>query len=213
MKRARQSHQKRERRAAILAAALNVLQGTPFRDITMNQVAEQAGLVKGTLYLYFATKEELFLELLRDQLHGWFWELEAGLELLPRRGRLEAAARLLAGTAQARPMLRTLLGASCERTLPDAAAFDFQREWSARTLAMGRCLERSLTFLAPGHGARFLHQACALLIGLQALAVPVRSGGQAPEDPPFPDDFHLGAQALLRELKRAPRPLRGGSTA
>jgi AcrR family transcriptional regulator len=66
MKRARQEHQKLERREAILAAGLALLDELPFQEITMTRIAGRAGVVKGTLYLYFATREELFLELSSD---------------------------------------------------------------------------------------------------------------------------------------------------
>jgi AcrR family transcriptional regulator len=210
MQRARQGHQKRERRAAILAAALATLQDTPYQDLTMTQVAARAGLVKGTLYLYFTTKEELFLELLRDQLHGWLGDLEAGLEPLPRRGRLEAAARLVADTALARPLLRTLLGVlpgTLERNLSVQTIMAFQREWTARTAAMGSLLESALPFLAQGEGVRLLHRICVHIIGLQALADP---GRRAPTARVLQLDFHpellLAVRALLRELKAQTRP-------
>jgi AcrR family transcriptional regulator len=211
MQRARQGHQKRERRATILAAALATLEETPYQDLTMTQVAARAGLVKGTLYLYFATKEELFLELLRGQLHGWLWDLEAGLELLPRRGRLEATARLVAETALARPLLRTLLGVlpgTLERNLSAQTLQAFQREWTSRAAAMGSLLESTLPFLVQGEGVRLLHRICAHIIGLQALTDPGRlapAAGVLQLD--FQPELLLGVRALLRELKAQARPL------
>ena len=203
MKRARHIHQKVERRKNILATALGLLEELPFQDITMTQVAERTGLVKGTLYLYFATKEELFLELLRDQFHGWFWDLEAGLESLPRRGRLEAAARLLADTTAARHTFRRLLGilhGVLEQNLPEESALAFRRELLARSLAMGALLERHLAFLAPGQGFRLLLQSQALTIGLQAMTEPSDTLRQVLDHPdlaPLKLDF---GQAFLEGI-------------
>jgi AcrR family transcriptional regulator len=45
----------------------------------MAEVAACSGLAKGTLYLYFETKEELLLALLKDLLDDWFDELDAEL--------------------------------------------------------------------------------------------------------------------------------------
>ncbi|MFB6291252.1 MAG: TetR/AcrR family transcriptional regulator [Candidatus Bipolaricaulia bacterium] len=39
-----------------------------YSDSTMDSIAEEAGVSKGTLYYYFDSKEELFFELLRDWL-------------------------------------------------------------------------------------------------------------------------------------------------
>ena len=215
MQRARQPHQKQERREAILAVALSTLETTPFPAITMTQVAQRAGLVKGTLYLYFATKEELFLEVFRDQLHRWFWDLEAGLETLPRKGRLEAAARLITDTTVARSSFRHLLAVlhgTLEHNLPEGTALIFQREWLSRTTAMGALLERALTFLVEGQGAGLLFQVYALTIGLQAMAEPAAGVRKIQEGPDlallrldFPQAFLGGLRTLMIGLRATNR--------
>ncbi len=53
------------RREKILDAALRVFSSTPFAETTMDQVAAEAGVSKGCLYLYFRTKEELLHDLIR----------------------------------------------------------------------------------------------------------------------------------------------------
>jgi TetR/AcrR family transcriptional regulator len=217
MQRARQAHQKQERREAILAIALSALEDTPFRKITMTQVAERAGLVKGTLYLYFATKEELFLEVLREQIHGWFWDLEAGLDFLPRRGRLEAAAHLIAVTTASRPAFRRLLGI-LEQDLPEETVLAFRRERQSRVVSMGAVLERTLPFLTVGQGTRLLLQVQAFIIGLQSMVEPPTLMGAISEHanrPPFPLDFsqelRRGVRALLVGLSRDKKSDRGES--
>ncbi len=54
-----------ERRAAILTAALDVFSDNGFAAARLEDVAQKAGVAKGTLYLYFPDKEALFEELLR----------------------------------------------------------------------------------------------------------------------------------------------------
>jgi AcrR family transcriptional regulator len=53
-----------ERRAAILAAALDVFSEHGFAAARLDDVAQKAGVAKGTLYLYFPDKESLFEDLL-----------------------------------------------------------------------------------------------------------------------------------------------------
>lgn len=55
-----------ERRASILLAALAILERTDYHDVTMEAVAQQAKVAKGTPYLYFPTKEKLFTALVED---------------------------------------------------------------------------------------------------------------------------------------------------
>jgi AcrR family transcriptional regulator len=54
------------RRQAILSAARAILGEKDYHDIRMDEVARRAGTAKGTLYLYFSTKDRLFAALTRD---------------------------------------------------------------------------------------------------------------------------------------------------
>ena len=54
-----------ERRAAILAAALDVFAENGFAAARLDDVAQKAGVAKGTLYLYFPDKQALFEALLQ----------------------------------------------------------------------------------------------------------------------------------------------------
>src|SRR5271154_7301715 len=56
---------KRER---ILGAALKLFANETYQAVTMDRVAEAAGVAKGTLYLYFPSKEALYLGILSDGL-------------------------------------------------------------------------------------------------------------------------------------------------
>jgi AcrR family transcriptional regulator len=56
---------KRER---ILAAGLRLFANGTYQAVTMDRVAEAAGVAKGTLYLYFPSKEALYLGILGDGL-------------------------------------------------------------------------------------------------------------------------------------------------
>src|SRR5277367_155638 len=56
---------KRER---ILAAALKLFAHEPYQAVTMDRVAVAAGVAKGTLYLYFPSKDALYLGVLSDGL-------------------------------------------------------------------------------------------------------------------------------------------------
>ena len=53
--------QKQRRRQAMIDVAWQLFQQSSYQAITMAEVAERAGIAKGTVYLYFKTKEELFL--------------------------------------------------------------------------------------------------------------------------------------------------------
>ena len=69
--RARSDDAKRARRQFILATADQLLRHEGFDAFTMNKLAAATDLAKGTLYLYFATREELVLTLYTDLHDGW----------------------------------------------------------------------------------------------------------------------------------------------
>jgi len=66
MQRARTDDAKDERRQAMLAAALEVFVEKGFAAARMDDIARTASLSKGTVYLYFPSKEDLFEAVLRN---------------------------------------------------------------------------------------------------------------------------------------------------
>ncbi len=61
MKRAISELEKTKRRNAILAAALDAFYLRGYTATKMTDIAERAAISKGTLYLYFSSKEQMFL--------------------------------------------------------------------------------------------------------------------------------------------------------
>lgn len=61
-KKAITSTQKLKRRDSILASAKQLMEEEKYNEINMNQIAKKAGVAKGTVYLYFQTKQELFFK-------------------------------------------------------------------------------------------------------------------------------------------------------
>lgn len=54
------------KRRAILEVAARLFASKPFHEVRLEDVAAAASLGKGTLYVYFASKEELYLSLVRE---------------------------------------------------------------------------------------------------------------------------------------------------
>jgi len=64
---------KQEKRSRLVHAAIPIFAKYTFREAKMNDVAISADVGKGTLYEYFESKDELFLEIFKM----WFATLEA----------------------------------------------------------------------------------------------------------------------------------------
>ncbi|MNK48249.1 Fatty acid metabolism regulator protein [compost metagenome] len=173
--RARGADQKRERREAILAAAWEIFQQLPFQTITMAQVAQRLGLSKGTLYLYFKTKEELFLAVQLEQLETWIYGLEADLAVWNGTGDTAGVLRVIRDSVPKRlPIIRfmALLEGILEHNVAVESAMEFRRRMAMRLSAIGARLEVCLPYLRPGEGARFALHTQALMVGMLQHANP-----------------------------------------
>ncbi|MBW3566758.1 MAG: TetR/AcrR family transcriptional regulator [Proteobacteria bacterium] len=163
-----------ERRDAILAAAAEAFDRLGFAETRMAWLAEQAGVAKGTVYLYFPTKEAVFLALYAREMGGWFDGMEKALEKLP----VDDIARLAGAFVDAierqprLPPLAAILHTAFERNSDEADVLAFKRHMLNRMLETGYRLESTMSFLAPGDGARLLLRLHALLIGCWHAATP-----------------------------------------
>jgi len=86
--RARGDEDKAERVGAILAAGRELWSRSSWNDFTVGAVAERAGIVKGTVYLYFPSKERLLLAVFECLLEEYFDDVDRALE--KQRGRWSA---------------------------------------------------------------------------------------------------------------------------
>jgi AcrR family transcriptional regulator len=75
------------RRAQIIAAALACFARAGYHATTMADVAAQAGVSKGTPYLYFESKEALFIALHEEWDCGLADRINAAIAALPEAGR------------------------------------------------------------------------------------------------------------------------------
>lgn len=68
------------RRARLVKAADRVLRAKGYRETTIANIVSEAGVAKGTFYLYFDNKQELFLEVLRSAVRALEEHLEEALD-------------------------------------------------------------------------------------------------------------------------------------
>nr|WP_315465756.1 TetR/AcrR family transcriptional regulator [uncultured Rhodoferax sp.] len=78
--RAKRERRKDARPGELLAAALELFVEKGFAATRAEEVAKRAGVSKGTLFLYFSSKEELFKAVVRENISGRFSEWGEELE-------------------------------------------------------------------------------------------------------------------------------------
>jgi len=166
--RAIQAEDKQERHEAILDAAARLLLRSPERMANMADVADEAGLAKGTVYLYFPSKEELLLAVHERNIDGFFAALCRRLDSPAPVTIADILA--LAHEHIVEPPLFLPLAARCfgvmGQSLPAEIAAAFKQRMVERLAAAGEGLERHFAELAPGDGVALLRQSYALILGL-----------------------------------------------
>lgn len=159
---------KKARRGEIVEAARALFADGAGELPSVARIAEAAGLGKGTLYLYFPTREAIFADLL---LEGWSEVLRALEAVFAADGdRAAKVAAFLAGfTAylDRHPELLRLdaLGHGIERNLDRAALHAFKASLNDRLASGGAVIQGALG-LAPERGVQLLMRTYALTRGL-----------------------------------------------
>ena len=77
----RKEREKQARREAIMGSAREIFFSKGFNATTMDEIAHNAELSKGALYLYFAGKEELYVSVMSEGLSILFSRAEEALTL------------------------------------------------------------------------------------------------------------------------------------
>ncbi len=195
-RRALQADAKEQRRHLILDAAADVLTQAPNRDIGVAEVAQAAGLAKGTVYLYFPSKDELLLALHERQTEWFFRALAEASEQrrLDFEGVFALLDRYMLSDPLYLPLASRCLGALDFSVLP-AVRTAYKQRIAERLAHVGAILEAHFTGLEPGGGISLLMSSYAMIMGLWQLLSP---------DPanPYPLDFRRDTEAALRALWR-----------
>lgn len=79
----KRARRKEARPGELLAAALELFVEKGFAATRVDEVAQRAGVSKGTLFLYFPSKEELFKAVVRDSLSGRLQEWNEEMKSYP----------------------------------------------------------------------------------------------------------------------------------
>ena len=90
----RKEQEKQARKKDILSTALALFAEKGFHEVTVNEIAREVGLSKGTLYLYFKSKENLFYSVILDKHNALLDDLQLTLRKdAPFLNRLECFIR------------------------------------------------------------------------------------------------------------------------
>lgn len=198
------SDDKAARRADILAAARQLFLEDSRQLPSAARIAEAASLAKGTVYLYFRTKEEIFIALLAEDFAGLLAEVHSGFSDAGQPDLLERFIQRYVAYLQARPELLRLDAMAysvLEQNLDISQLRQFKLDLTAGLVNAGQLLDTTLQ-LAAGRGTTLLIRTYALTRGLwQSLDYPpnVRALLADPVFAPIRPEFQSELVQSLRE--------------
>lgn len=178
-----------------------------FGAITMAGLARAVGLAKGTLYLYFRSKEELFVAVLEAELDRWQQELMARLNAAEDLSPEELAIHLadsIAGRPHAVRLL-AIMSPVLEANIPEDVAIAFKLRLVGRMAGIAQLVETRCPLLRPGEGVLVVRRLDALVVGLWPMAKPGILADQAVKEPRIAAvrvDFAVELRAMLTALLR-----------
>ena len=144
---AKRERRKEARPGELLDAALDLFVEKGFAATRAEEVAARAGVSKGTLFLYFPSKEELFKAVVRENISGRFQEWNAEFEAF--EGSSADAVRYFMkmwweriGATPASGITKLIISEA--RNFPDIAAFYQQEVIRPGTELIRRILQRGV---------------------------------------------------------------------
>jgi TetR/AcrR family transcriptional regulator len=195
---------KTEKRAAIVNAAEELARRDPGASCSVETLARKAGLAKGTVYLYFRSREEVLLAVHEKHSHEIFDAVEQALDApgadadsVVRAGLryLRSHPEFFPLAGNCRYMLDTNVGTE--------AAFAYKSGIARRLEKLGGKIEKLYAGLKAGEGAALLANSYALIVGLwQQADVPacLRAVMARPEMRVFKIDFEKQLAGALLDL-------------
>lgn len=209
--RARRDEDKAERVAAILTAAREVWSHATWSSFSADEVAKRAGIVKGTIYLYFPSKERLLLAVFECELEEVLDDIDRALGTRRARWSAGHVAEAFANAVRGRDALLRLLPIAeplLDHNIDYRSALDFRRFAFERFMRTGSLIERRLRKVDDGmHAVRSMF---VVLTGFAAMSFPSPVVQEVFRDEPalralradLHRDFLGAATALLHEMEK-----------
>ena len=195
---------KAERRAAIVRAAAALLQRDPSATFAVEEIARRAGLAKGTVYLYFGSREEVLLAVHAQQAQELFDVVQRALAAADAHGRrvVHDGLKYLRAHPDFYPIAGNCRG-MLDTGVSTQAALEFKLAVAQRLAPLGQRIEDLYPGLAAGDGVALLTNCYALIVGLWQQADPppsLRKVMHRPEMAVFRIDFEKQLSAALLDL-------------
>jgi AcrR family transcriptional regulator len=204
-KRQRAQQQRAAKKRRILDEARTSFETLPYVEVTLDSIGQRAKVDRGVASMFFQSKEGLFLLVLKEELDGWYRDLEETFVAIDEALTGEQIACLLTDSLTKRPAVTRLLSLApvvFEHNLDAMDVFRIQRWRRDRMDAIGREIDRTLGRGIAGGGVHVLQLAHLIAAGLDPSAYPRGAAAYDHGDPDFAV-FSVDMESEMKHLLTA----------
>ena len=156
------------RKEEIISACAELYEKKGFKDTTIKEIGAAITLTRTGIYIYFETKEEIFLALLAREYDEWTKEMRQIMEREETLTRSEVAA-VLSGTLTNHPRLLRLLSMNLyeiEANSRPQRLVEFKRSYGASRETVGALVAKYIPEMDEGRLQRFLYSFFPFIYGI-----------------------------------------------
>lgn len=210
--RARDEDQKLARKYTLMEAGWALFKENDGQLPSVAQVVKKAGLAKGTFYLYFKTKEELFLELLGDAVKKFFDSLkeELGSDAIDLDSIIDTFVKYLSED-ETLIQLGCMLSGVIEQNTEEAVLLKFKLQMVQRLFEVGAIISSAVDQaiaegkpyrpIENGQASRLMLRSYASFVGIaQMVPAPNSAYIDIPELEPIKLDLEADTKAIVKSL-------------
>ncbi|MCG8672925.1 MAG: TetR/AcrR family transcriptional regulator [Pseudomonadales bacterium] len=210
--RARDDDQKLARKHTLMDAGWTLFKENDGQLPSVAQVVKKAGLAKGTFYLYFKTKEELFLELLSDAVKRFFDNIKTELsaETIDVDAVIDTFVKHVSED-EALIHLGCMLSGVIEQNTEEEVLLKFKLHMVQMLFEVGAIISAAVETaieegkpynpIETGVAARLMLRSYAAFVGIAQMVPPPNSPYiDIPELAPVKLDLQLDTKAIVRAL-------------
>lgn len=167
--------QKNERISAIMVSAEKLFLNRNFSSITVQEIANDAGLAKGSVYSYFATKEAVYLSLLEREFANWFKSFNEVISAAETGINPDRLSEVITKTFSDRELFLSLIAilhTLLEENLQSEDILKFKKFLLSGIAESADLLERRIPQINRGEGRKVLTTLYALILGVRQISAP-----------------------------------------
>jgi len=204
--RARSNEQKELRLKQIKDATMHLYNNMVYQDISMASIAKELDFTRGNLYKYYATKEEILLDVLKDKINIWHQDLSKAMINLPINDIKQFSKIWAKVTDESKDFLKlfSILFSIIERNVSIEKLTEFKKEIMASNMAAANLIKEKFPNISEEHIINFISLQISTIVGLYPLSNPselqqkaIRNSGYPYTPPCFLTVFTEFLETLL----------------